>query len=232
MRNCPVCRASDSSSVTATSPKVCQPCSSRYSLIMDGQRRRDPLFVLADAAGVGRPESDGVPVGRDGAAALVLQVAGRLALQRIGHLRRMHRAAEQPREGAGDRALQLAFETLESTPIATPLVAAAVGARRRAIARARPLGLTSPVERRQLGMVSVRRHRRPLALRRFHRTRRPVRRTTSVQQRRNALISGRMMLRVNLYRLLGRVAKWQTRTVQVRVLETGWGFNSPLAHSG
>ena len=30
----------------------------------------------------------------------------------------------------------------------------------------------------------------------------------------------------------GRVAKWQTRTVQVRVLETGWGFNSPLAHSG
>ncbi len=43
---------------------------------------------------------------------------------------------------------------------------------------------------------------------------------------------GRLTLRVNLIRLLGRVAKWQTRTVQVRVLETGWGFNSPLAHSG
>ena len=43
-------------------------------------------------------------------------------------------------------------------------------------------------------------------------------------------ISAPLTLRVNLSRLLGRVAKWQTRTVQVRVLETGWGFNSPLAH--
>ena len=31
---------------------------------------------------------------------------------------------------------------------------------------------------------------------------------------------------------LGQVAKWQTRTVQVRVSERTWGFNSPLAHSG
>ena len=29
---------------------------------------------------------------------------------------------------------------------------------------------------------------------------------------------------------LGRVAEWQTRTVQVRVSERTWGFNSPLAH--
>ncbi len=28
----------------------------------------------------------------------------------------------------------------------------------------------------------------------------------------------------------GRVAEWQTRTVQVRVSERTWGFNSPLAH--
>ncbi len=28
----------------------------------------------------------------------------------------------------------------------------------------------------------------------------------------------------------GRVAEWQTRTVQVRVSERMWGFNSPLAH--
>src|SRR2546426_276341 len=28
----------------------------------------------------------------------------------------------------------------------------------------------------------------------------------------------------------GQVAEWQTRTVQVRVPETVWGFNSPLAH--
>ena len=27
-----------------------------------------------------------------------------------------------------------------------------------------------------------------------------------------------------------RVAEWQTRTVQVRVPERAWGFNSPLAH--
>ena len=31
-------------------------------------------------------------------------------------------------------------------------------------------------------------------------------------------------------RLPGQVAKWQTRTVQVRVSERTWGFNSPLAH--
>src|SRR3954454_23354474 len=31
--------------------------------------------------------------------------------------------------------------------------------------------------------------------------------------------------------LLGRVAEWQTRTVQVRVSVRTWGFNSPLAHS-
>ena len=31
-------------------------------------------------------------------------------------------------------------------------------------------------------------------------------------------------------RLLGRVAEWQTRTVQVRVSVRTWGFNSPLAH--
>src|SRR6059058_6330361 len=30
--------------------------------------------------------------------------------------------------------------------------------------------------------------------------------------------------------LLGRVAEWQTRTVQVRVSVRTWGFNSPLAH--
>jgi hypothetical protein len=30
---------------------------------------------------------------------------------------------------------------------------------------------------------------------------------------------------------LGRVAEWQTRTVQVRVSERTWGFNSPLAHA-
>ena len=36
----------------------------------------------------------------------------------------------------------------------------------------------------------------------------------------------------SLVRSLGRVAKWQTRTVQVRVSERTWGFNSPLAHSG
>jgi hypothetical protein len=30
---------------------------------------------------------------------------------------------------------------------------------------------------------------------------------------------------------LGRVAEWQTRTVQVRVSVRTWGFNSPLAHS-
>ena len=29
---------------------------------------------------------------------------------------------------------------------------------------------------------------------------------------------------------LGRVAEWQTRTVQVRVSVRTWGFNSPLAH--
>jgi hypothetical protein len=29
----------------------------------------------------------------------------------------------------------------------------------------------------------------------------------------------------------GRVAEWQTRTVQVRVSERMWGFNSPLAHT-
>src|SRR3954447_7743274 len=29
----------------------------------------------------------------------------------------------------------------------------------------------------------------------------------------------------------GQVAEWQTRTVQVRVSERTWGFNSPLAHS-
>jgi hypothetical protein len=28
----------------------------------------------------------------------------------------------------------------------------------------------------------------------------------------------------------GRVAEWQTRTVQVRVSVRTWGFNSPLAH--
>ncbi|MDT4915923.1 MAG: hypothetical protein QOI15_790 [Pseudonocardiales bacterium] len=28
----------------------------------------------------------------------------------------------------------------------------------------------------------------------------------------------------------GQVAEWQTRTVQVRVSERTWGFNSPLAH--
>src|ERR671912_1168915 len=35
----------------------------------------------------------------------------------------------------------------------------------------------------------------------------------------------------NLLVALGRVAEWQTRTVQVRVSERTWGFNSPLAHS-
>ena len=29
---------------------------------------------------------------------------------------------------------------------------------------------------------------------------------------------------------LGRVAEWQTRTVQVRVSVRTWGFKSPLAH--
>src|ERR671936_1033156 len=28
----------------------------------------------------------------------------------------------------------------------------------------------------------------------------------------------------------GEVAEWQTRTVQVRVPERAWGFNSPLPH--
>jgi len=40
-----------------------------------------------------------------------------------------------------------------------------------------------------------------------------------------------LALRANLARSLGQVAKWQTRTVQVRVSERTWGFNSPLAHS-
>src|SRR3954452_17679162 len=31
--------------------------------------------------------------------------------------------------------------------------------------------------------------------------------------------------------LLGRVAEWQTRTVQVRVSVRTWGYNSPLAHT-
>jgi hypothetical protein len=30
--------------------------------------------------------------------------------------------------------------------------------------------------------------------------------------------------------LLGRVAEWQTRWLQVPVRETSWGFKSPLAH--
>jgi hypothetical protein len=30
--------------------------------------------------------------------------------------------------------------------------------------------------------------------------------------------------------LQGEVAEWQTRTVQVRVPERAWGFNSPLPH--
>ncbi len=37
-------------------------------------------------------------------------------------------------------------------------------------------------------------------------------------------------LRGNLAAALGRVAEWQTRTVQVRVSVRTWGFNSPLAH--
>ena len=32
--------------------------------------------------------------------------------------------------------------------------------------------------------------------------------------------------------LLGRVAEWQTRWLQVPVRETSWGFKSPLAHHG
>ena len=36
---------------------------------------------------------------------------------------------------------------------------------------------------------------------------------------------------LTLPRTLGRVAEWQTRTVQVRVSVRTWGFNSPLAHS-
>ena len=41
------------------------------------------------------------------------------------------------------------------------------------------------------------------------------------QPRPRALVLGRV----------GQVAEWQTRTVQVRVSERTWGFNSPLAHS-
>src|SRR5690242_17914629 len=37
-------------------------------------------------------------------------------------------------------------------------------------------------------------------------------------------------LRASVSVPLGRVAEWQTRTVQVRVSVRTWGFNSPLAH--
>src|SRR5829696_1536917 len=37
-------------------------------------------------------------------------------------------------------------------------------------------------------------------------------------------------LRLLMSSLAGQVAEWQTRTVQVRVSERTWGFNSPLAH--
>ena len=37
--------------------------------------------------------------------------------------------------------------------------------------------------------------------------------------------------RDRLPRLLGRVAEWQTRWLQVPVRATSWGFKSPLAHS-
>jgi hypothetical protein len=37
-------------------------------------------------------------------------------------------------------------------------------------------------------------------------------------------------VRAILARAAGRVAEWQTRTVQVRVSVRTWGFNSPLAH--
>ena len=36
----------------------------------------------------------------------------------------------------------------------------------------------------------------------------------------------------SVMRQLGRVAKWQTRWLQVPVFVRTWGFKSPLAHSG
>src|SRR5690349_20042682 len=39
------------------------------------------------------------------------------------------------------------------------------------------------------------------------------------------------ILRASVSVPLGRVAEWQTRTVQVRVSVRTWGFNSPLAHN-
>lgn len=78
-----------------------------------GQRRGDPLFVLANARTIGWAQLHRVPVAGDRSAALVLQVTRRLRLQRIGYLGGMYRSAEQAREGTGDRTLQLPFKTLD-----------------------------------------------------------------------------------------------------------------------
>ena len=47
-----------------------------------------------------------------------------------------------------------------------------------------------------------------------------------------AVVEGRRPSVLACSASLGQVAKWQTRTVQVRVSERTWGFNSPLAHPG
>ena len=52
----------------------------------------------------------------------------------------------------------------------------------------------------------------------------------SGRSRQSRHVPGGAPTRDRVLRSLGRVAEWQTRTVQVRVSERTWGFNSPLAH--
>ena len=95
------------------SPNVCQ--SLLVQILPDHVRRRggDTRFVGAEHLPVGRAEPHAVGVRGDRVPALPLHVVGRLPLQRVGHLGRLHLAAEQAREGVADRALQLAFEALD-----------------------------------------------------------------------------------------------------------------------
>ena len=129
-----------------------------------------------------------------------LGVVVALALERGGDLDRLHGAAERLGEGAGDHLLQLVLEALQPAHVRSPPSARA----RSSSVRTLPAMLSGPAPPSDSA-----RPRAPQPSGRFG----------------DGLRAGIACARFS--------REWrnrQTRTVQVRVSERTWGFNSPLAH--
>ena len=194
-------------------------------LQVSGKSRRREVGVGAHLVEIGCTEGNDVLVGCQNAAATNFSCAGvRFALKHRLDFLRNDRTAEDTRKGVTDGRLEPALE-----PVDESHTTACLAVRR---SRSRPSqSVDLRVDRRRAFVHGIGQRHSSVTNRTLRIGSRQVRALVAASIASPARFGEPGRVRDSLSRLLGRVAEWQTRWLQVPVSFGTWGFKSPFAHN-